>query len=652
MARPFCGRLPLFLFEVAAVAVLAALLPPGGHARVCPPCGSTAVPYPLSTADGCGDPAYKVRCAAGASTSTLFFDALNGTSYPITSVSPAAQRLVVAPAPLVSSDSCVSVGAPAGRGVQLDPSLPFNVSSSNTIMLLNCTSALLRSPLNCSSSSLCHAYADAARSPCAPLPLCCTFVAGGSSTSHRIRASPELCSAYTSFVNLDPAQPPATWGGRLGLELQWAAPREPLCQTQADCEDGANATCAGDPAAAGAVRRCLCVPGLAWDPVAGACQQIPSDCERAGDCEGSNRAPLIAGIVCGLGGALLLIAAGLFLYRRQRRIQLARERLTKEREDILNANNSSGRTAKNFTSRELKRATANFSRDNLLGVGGYGEVYKGALADGTLVAVKCAKLGNTKSTDQILNEVRVLSQVNHRSLVRLLGCCVDLQQPLMVYEFVPNGTLADHLYGAMSQPPLPWRRRLAVARQTAEGISYLHFSASPPIYHRDIKSSNILLDEQLDGKVSDFGLSRLAEPGLSHVSTCAQGTLGYLDPEYYRNYQLTDKSDVYSFGVVLLELLTAKRAIDFGRGEDDVNLAVHVQRAADEERLLDVVDPAMKNRATQLELDTMKALGFLALGCLEDRRQNRPSMKEVADEIEYIINIEAGAAAVEQQQNA
>uniref|UniRef100_A0A453E9T1 Protein kinase domain-containing protein n=3 Tax=Triticinae TaxID=1648030 RepID=A0A453E9T1_AEGTS len=341
-----------------------------------------------------------------------------------------------------------------------------------------------------------------------------------------------------------------------------------------------------------------------------------------------------------------------FLYRRQRRIQLARERLTKEREDILNANNSSGRTAKNFTSRELKRATANFSRDNLLGVGGYGEVYKGALADGTLVAVKCAKLGNTKSTDQILNEVRVLSQVNHRSLVRLLGCCVDLQQPLMVYEFVPNGTLADHLYGAMSRPPLPWRRRLAIARHTAEGISYLHFSASPPIYHRDIKSSNILLDEQLDGKVSDFGLSRLAEPGLSHVSTCAQGTLGYLDPEYYRNYQLTDKSDVYSFGVVLLELLTAKRAIDFGRGEDDVNLAVHVQRAADEERLLHVVDPAMKNRATQLELDTMKALGFLALGCLEDRRQNRPSMKEVADEIEYIINIEAGAAVVEQQQNA
>ncbi|KAJ1256428.1 hypothetical protein BS78_K028700 [Paspalum vaginatum] len=623
------------------------------HASVCPPCGSTAVPYPLSTADGCGDPAYKIRCASNSS--TLFFDALNSTSYPITSISPAAQRLVVSPAPFVSQGrSCVSEGAAASRGVQLNATLPFNVSSSNTIMLLNCTAALLLSPLNCSSNSLCHVYANATgstASACAPLPLCCTFVAGGSSTSYSIQVSPQFCSAYRSFVDLDPTQPPATWGRRLGLELEWATPREPLCRTQADCEDGANATCADDPLAAGTVRRCFCVSGFTWSPLAGTCQQNPSDCETNGTCGGSNHAPLIAGLVCGLGGALLLAAAGLLAYRRQRRIRVARERLAKEREEILNANNTSGRTAKNFTGRELKRATGNFSRDNLLGAGGYGEVYKGVLADGTVVAVKCAKLGNTKSTDQVLNEVRVLSQVNHRSLVRLLGCCVDLEQPLMVYEFIPNGTLADHLYGALSlgHPPLPWRQRLAIAHQTAEGIAYLHFAAVPPIYHRDIKSSNILLDERLDGKVSDFGLSRLAEPGLSHVSTCAQGTLGYLDPEYYRNYQLTDKSDVYSFGVVLLELLTSKRAIDFGRGADDVNLAVHVQRAADEERLMDVVDPVMKERATQLQLDTMKALGFLALGCLEERRQNRPSMKEVAEEIEYIINIEDGSHPVEQQ---
>ncbi|KAK3137343.1 hypothetical protein QOZ80_5BG0451100 [Eleusine coracana subsp. coracana] len=626
------SRRLLLLVAGTTITILALLLSvlPTSHARACPPCGSTPVPYPLSTASGCGDPAYKVRCAANTtnSSSTLFFDALNGTSYPITSISPTTQRLVVSLAPFESSppSACVTRAA---RGVQLDPSLPFNVSSSNTIMLLNCTAALLQSPLDCSATR--------------------------SSTSYSIRVSPRFCSAYRSFVGLDPTRPPATWGTRLGLELQWATPREPICRTQADCEDGDNANCADDPSSTGtsSSRRCFCVPGLTWSPLAGACQQNPSDCQRTGDCGGSNHAPLVAGLVCGPGGALLVAAAALFAYRRQRRIRLARERLAKEREEILNANNSSGRTAKNFSGRELKRATGNFSRDNLLGSGGFGEVYKGVLGDGTVVAVKCAKLGNTKSTEQVLNEVRLLSQVNHRSLVRLLGCCVDLEQPLMVYEFIPNGTLADHLYGGGSTsttsrpPPLPWRRRLAVALHTAEGVAYLHFSAAPPIYHRDIKSSNILLDDRLHAKVSDFGLSRLAEPGISHVSTCAQGTLGYLDPEYYRNYQLTDKSDVYSFGVVLLELLTSKRAIDFARGADDVNLAVHVQRAADQERLMDVVDPAIKDGATQLELDTMKALGFLALGCLEERRQNRPSMKEVAEEIEYIINIEAGGNAID-----
>lgn len=211
----------------------------------------------------------------------------------------------------------------------------------------------------------------------------------------------------------------------------------------------------------------------------------------------------------------------------------------------------------------------------------------------------------------------------------------------MVYEFIPNGTLYEHLHGFVHKgySRLSWSHRLSIAYHTAQALAYLHFSASPPIYHRDVKSSNILLDEKLHAKVSDFGLSRLAETDMSHISTCAQGTLGYLDPEYYRNYQLTDKSDVYSFGVVLLELLTSQRAIDFNREADDVNLAVYIKRLVDEERMLDGVDPLLKQGASTLEIDTMKALGFLAVGCLEERRQNRPSMKEVAEEIEYIISI-------------
>jgi serine/threonine protein kinase len=325
------------------------------------------------------------------------------------------------------------------------------------------------------------------------------------------------------------------------------------------------------------------------------------------------------------------------LYKRHRRIKQAKERLAHERESILNSN-SGGKSSKIFTGKEIKKATNNFSKDRILGVGGYGEVYKGILKDGTIVAVKCAKVGSIKGTDQVLNEVRILCQVNHKSLVNLLGCCVELEQPLMVYEFVPNGNLLEHLQG-LNRGVLSWAHRLNIARSTAEALAYLHFSADPAIYHRDVKSSNILLDEKMNAKVADFGLSRLAVTDMSHVSTCAQGTLGYLDPEYYRNYQLTDKSDVYSFGVVLLELLTSQKAIDFNRETDDVNLAVYVHRMVEAERLLDVVDPMLKEGVSSLELETMKALGFLAVGCLEERRQNRPSMKEVTEEIEYIISI-------------
>lgn len=312
--------------------------------------------------------------------------------------------------------------------------------------------------------------------------------------------------------------------------------------------------------------------------------------------------------------------------------------LTKVQKDISGANNS-GRLARIFSSREITEATNNFSTGNLLGSGGFGEVFKAILDDETITAVKRAKLGNTKGIDPILNEVRILCQLNHRSLVKLLGCCVEVEQPLLVYEYVPNGTLFDRLHRVQSGnwPPLKWHHRLHIARQTAQAIAYLHLLATPPIYHRDIKSSNILLDEKLDAKISDFGLSRLALNGASHVTTFAQGTLGYLDPEYYINFQLTDKSDVYSFGVVLVELLTSKKAVDFNREEEDVNLVVYFGNILKQERFVDAIDPMLKEGASEIELDSMKAFGLLAAACLDERRQNRPSIKEVADEIELLL---------------
>ncbi|KAG4181368.1 hypothetical protein ERO13_A10G222900v2 [Gossypium hirsutum] len=599
----------------------------------CPNCGSTAVPYPLSTGPSCGDQNYKIRCDAG----SLVFDTLNNT-YPITSINRFNQRLVIQPASLVPN-TCVTTDL-RFEGVQLNSSLPFNITSSNTVLFLNCTDSILRSPLNCSSNGLCHEYVNESSraAACEAAPICCTFRAGGGATAYAIRARETGCRAYTSFVNLQSDLPVNRWP-EPGMELQWVSPPEPVCGTQADCDR--NSTCGSGPNSNG-TRRCFCNSGLFWDPIEGVCAKI-STCQNPDGCSDSNRTALIAGLTAGLGTALVAVIIGILLYRRHRRIVEAQERLRKERETILNANNG-GKAAKVFTGKEIKKATNNFSKDRILGAGGYGEVYKGILDDGTPVAVKCAKLGNTKGTDQVLNEVRILCQVNHRSLVGLLGCCVELDQPIMVYEFIENGNLLDHLQSPNinDRGLLTWTRRLQIARDTAEGLAYLHFSAVPPIYHRDVKSSNILLDVKHNAKVSDFGLSRLAHTDMSHVSTCAQGTLGYLDPEYYRNYQLTDKSDVYSFGVVLLELLTSQKAIDFNRDADDVNLAIYVKRMTDEEKLMDVVDPILKEKASPLEIDTMKALGFLALSCLEERRQNRPSMKEVTEEIEYIICIATG----------
>ncbi|KAK3037434.1 hypothetical protein RJ639_031928 [Escallonia herrerae] len=612
-------------------------------AMQCGDCGRTPVPYPLSTAPNCGNQLYKVRCTTG----NLWLDAMNGSSYMISSVNPMTQRMIIQPAGLVPN-TCLASDF-RSLGVQLDPMLPFNITSSNTILLMNCTDSMyhLQIPINCSSTSVCHAYMQHTASAVACLhePLCCDFRTCGSQTAQAIRVHDGGCLAYQSFVNLDQSLPVAKWPNP-GVEIEWVMPQEPVCIFPVDCRDLPNSTCLPDPASVGQ-KRCFCRSGHHWNPILGLCRSkyfffVSKSYDQMMEM-------LFNRIAGALGALLLLILAGALVIGRHHHMKReARKILVKEREEILNASNS-GKAAKTFTVKELKRATINFSKENLLGSGGFGEVFKGVLEDGTITAVKRAKPGNTKGITQVLNEVRILCQVNHRSLVRLLGCCVELEQPLLIYEYVPNGTLFEHLHGLRSHEcvTLDWRRRLRIAHQTAEGLAYLHFSAVPPIYHRDVKSSNILLDEKLDAKVSDFGLSRLvdtSENDCSHICTSAQGTLGYLDPEYYLNLQLTDRSDVYSFGVVLLELLTSKKAIDFNREEENLNLVVYVKRIINEEKLMDVVDSGLKEGASNIELDTMRALGNLAAACLDERRQNRPSMKEVAEEIEYIISIIPGEA--------
>eukprot|EP00249_Psilotum_nudum_P022634 c28592_g1_i1 orf=191-1954(+) len=225
-----------------------------------------------------------------------------------------------------------------------------------------------------------------------------------------------------------------------------------------------------------------------------------------------------------------------------------------------------------FAYKELLEATKSFSESRLLGDGGFGAVYEGRLYDGRKVAVKRLYQNNYRKVEQFFNEIRILSSLEHPYLVKLHGFCYEYQKDLLlVYEFVSNGTLADHLHGNEGKG-LRWESRLSIALETAQALSYLHFSVNPPVFHRDVKSSNILLDENFHVKVADFGLSRLVPMHRTHVSTAPQGTPGYLDPDYHESYQLTDKSDVYSLGVVLMEIISGKLPVDTSRDRGEVNL--------------------------------------------------------------------------------
>lgn len=298
----------------------------------------------------------------------------------------------------------------------------------------------------------------------------------------------------------------------------------------------------------------------------------------------------------------------------------------------LSRRDSSTERAKIFSAEELEKATNNYDQSRICGRGGYGTVYKGILADGRTVAIKKSQVVDESQIDQFINEVVVLSQINHRNVVKLLGCCLETQVPLLVYEFITNGTLFEHIHNKSKSSPLSFETRMRIAAETAGVLSYLHSSASIPIIHRDIKSTNILLDDNYTAKVSDFGASRLVPLDQAGLSTVVQGTLGYLDPEYLHTSQLTEKSDVYSFGVVLVELLTGQRALSFERSEEERNLAMYFISALREDRLVQILEDCVVKEAKNI--DQLKEVGNIAKRCLRVKGEERPTMKEVAMELE------------------
>ncbi|MED6221671.1 hypothetical protein PIB30_057058, partial [Stylosanthes scabra] len=312
--------------------------------------------------------------------------------------------------------------------------------------------------------------------------------------------------------------------------------------------------------------------------------------------------------------ALFVVAFNAYYGLRKRKLNKLKEQFFQQNGGLLlqqkiAKHRGSIQTTKIFSIKELKKATNNFDEDKILGRGGQGIVYKGVLQDNTIVAIKKSKINDQRQIEQFINE----------------------RHPLLVYEFIQGGTLYDHLHGQNQSLRLNWKARLRIAAETAGALAYLHSATCPPIIHRNVKTTNILLDHNLKAKVSDFGASKIVPLDNTELSTLVKGTVRYLDPEYFHTSYLTEKSDVYSFGVILAELLTGRKALCFELTENDRNLATYFVSSMNQGRLHDILDKAIIEEAKPEQL---MEFANMSKRCLRVKGEERPTMKEVAAELE------------------
>ncbi|XP_068654289.1 wall-associated receptor kinase-like 14 [Aristolochia californica] len=438
------------------------------------------------------------------------------------------------------------------------------------------------------------------------------------------------CEYLYSAVVVDASRIPAVSLEVGTVELGWWLPGKCNCSRHSDCK------VVKTPVDGQTGFRCHCYEGYEGDGFADGegCRRVSLKCNpskyMSGRCKGSSGVGvLIGGIIA--GASLMAGLAVLCCYIRKRstswKIRRSTQRLLSEA--------AGSCTVPLYPYKEIERATNYFSEKQRLGTGAYGTVYAGKLHSDKWVAIKKIKHHDNDGVEQVMNEIKLLSSVSHPNLVRLLGCSIEKDEQILVYEFMPNGTLSQHLQRERGSG-LPWTIRLTIAADTANAIAYLHSAMNPPIFHRDIKSSNILLDHSYNSKVADFGLSRFGMMEDSHISTAPQGTPGYLDPQYHQNFHLSDKSDVYSFGVVLVEIISGMKVVDFSRAPCEVNLAALAIDKIGKGCVDEILDPFLEPHTDAWSLSSVHKAAELAFRCLAYHRDMRPSMMEVAAELEQI----------------